>query len=83
MIKDEALKLHRELKGKFEIKSKVEINSPKDLTLAYTPGVAEPCLKIKENPNDVYTYTTKGNVVAVITDGTALLATELVAASDT
>ena len=73
MIKDEALKLHRELKGKFEIKSKVEINSPKDLTLAYTPGVAEPCLKIKENPNDVYTYTTKGNVVAVITDGTAVL----------
>ena len=73
MIKDEALKLHRELKGKFEIKSKVEINSPKDLTLAYTPGVAEPCLKIKENPNDVYTYTTKGNIVAVITDGTAVL----------
>lgn len=73
MIKDEALKLHEELKGKFEIKSKVEINEPKDLTLAYTPGVAEPCLKIKDNPEDVYKYTTKGNVVAVITDGTAVL----------
>ncbi len=73
MIKDEALKLHEDLKGKFEIISKVEIKEPSDLTLAYTPGVAEPCLKIKENPEDVYKYTTKGNVVAVITDGTAVL----------
>lgn len=73
MIKDEALKLHEELKGKFEIHSKVEIKEPKDLTLAYTPGVAEPCLKIKDNPNDIYKYTSKGNIVAVITDGTAVL----------
>ncbi|MDA3893558.1 MAG: malate dehydrogenase [Salinivirgaceae bacterium] len=59
--------------GKIEVKPMKDCNSSHDLSLAYTPGVAEPCLKIKENPNDVYKYTIKGNLVAVITNGTAVL----------
>ena len=73
MINDEALELHEKLKGKLEINSKVDINNAKDLSLAYTPGVAKPCIKIKENENDVYKYTSKGNMVAVITVGSAVL----------
>lgn len=68
-----ALQLHKENKGKYEIRSKVEINNLDDLSLAYTPGVAEPCLLIKDNPELAYEYTAKGNTVAVVTDGTAVL----------
>ena len=72
-LKEESLKLHSLNKGKLEIKSKVKIENQKDLSLAYTPGVAEPCLKIKENKDEVYKYTCKGNMVAVVSDGTAVL----------
>ncbi|MDO7983653.1 MAG: malic enzyme-like NAD(P)-binding protein [Pigeon pea little leaf phytoplasma] len=68
-----ALKLHAQKKGKLATVSKVEINNLKELALVYTPGVAEPCLKIKDNPQDVYKYTSKGNNVAVISNGTAVL----------
>ncbi|MDV3166428.1 MAG: malic enzyme-like NAD(P)-binding protein ['Waltheria sp.' little leaf phytoplasma] len=68
-----ALKLHAQKKGKLATVSKVEVNNLKELALVYTPGVAEPCLKIKENPEDVYKYTSKGNNVAVISNGTAVL----------
>ena len=69
----ESLKLHEKNKGKLEIKSKVSINNKKDLSLAYTPGVAQPCLEIKKNKNNVYKYTIKQNTVAVISDGSAVL----------
>ena len=72
-IKERALKAHAEWRGKLEIKNKCPIESAEDLTIAYTPGVAEPCLKIKENKDLQYTYTGRGNTVAVITDGTAVL----------
>ncbi|MDO8054183.1 NAD-dependent malic enzyme ['Opuntia sp.' phytoplasma] len=71
--KELALKLHAQKKGKLATVSKVEVNNLKELALVYTPGVAEPCLKIKENPEDVYKYTSKGNNVAVISNGTAVL----------
>lgn len=70
---EEALKLHEEKKGKIEIKSKVTIENKDDLSIAYTPGVAEPCLKINEDKNNVYKYTSKGNMVAVVSDGSAVL----------
>ena len=72
-LKTEALKLHKEKNGKLEIKSKVKIEDASDLSLAYTPGVAYPCKEIEANPDDVYTYTSKANMVAVITDGSAVL----------
>lgn len=68
-----SLKLHEDYVGKLEIKSKVSVSTRDDLSLAYTPGVAEPCKKIHAEPMDVYKYTAKGNLVAVITDGTAVL----------
>jgi len=70
---EESLKLHEERKGKISITSKVKIETRDDLSLAYTPGVAEPCRKIHEDPENVYKYTSKGNLVAVVTDGTAVL----------
>lgn len=72
-IAQQSLKLHEKLKGKLEIKSKMQINSAEDLSLAYTPGVAEACKEIHKNREDVYKYTAKGNLVAVVTDGTAVL----------
>lgn len=72
-IYEEALKYHEELKGKFEITSRCRISSEKDLSLAYTPGVAEPCKKIYEDPDNAYLYTRKWNTVAVISDGSAVL----------
>lgn len=72
-IYDEALKLHEQFRGKLRVESKVPCQNAYDLSLAYTPGVAEPCRKIHENTEDVYRYTGKGNTVAVITDGTAVL----------
>lgn len=72
-IKQEALKLHKEHRGKIEVVGKVQIKDMHDLALVYTPGVAEPCLKINQNVEDAYIYTTKGNNVAVVSDGTAVL----------
>jgi malate dehydrogenase (oxaloacetate-decarboxylating) len=68
-----ALELHEAHQGKIEVISKVKVETADDLSTAYTPGVAEPCRKIAENPEDVYRYTSKGNMVAVVTDGTAVL----------
>ena len=68
-----ALEMHETHKGKVGIVSKVEVATRDDLSTAYTPGVAEPCRKIKENPEDVYKYTFKGNMVAVVSNGTAVL----------
>lgn len=70
---EESLKLHEKNVGKINIKSKVKVTTREDLSLAYTPGVAEPCRKIHENEENVYKYTSKGNLVAVVTDGTAVL----------
>lgn len=72
-INQEALKLHSENRGKIEVVSKTEIKDMHDLAVVYTPGVAEPCRKINQNKEDVYTYTVKGNMVAVVSDGTAVL----------
>jgi len=72
-IKEKALKMHEEWKGKIEITSRASVESREDLSIAYTPGVAEPCLKIKDNTDLSYTYTRRGNLVAVVTDGTAVL----------
>lgn len=69
----EALKLHQENRGKIEIKSKIKLESKDDLSIAYTPGVAQPCREIYNNPEDVYKYTAKGNLVAVVSDGSAVL----------
>lgn len=68
-----ALKLHKDLKGKIEVINKCKIKTKDDLCLAYTPGVAAPCLAINKNIKDSYTYTWRGNTIAVITDGTAVL----------
>ncbi len=72
-VNEKSLKLHLENHGKIEIKSKVSIKSMEDLSLAYTPGVAEPCRMIEKNEEDVYKYTSKGNMIAVVTDGSAVL----------
>lgn len=72
-IKERALRLHGEWKGKIEVKNTVEVKNSMDLSLAYTPGVAEPCLAIKDDVDLSYKYTRRWNMVAVITDGTAVL----------
>ena len=72
-LREEALHMHRINKGKLESKSKVPVRNAKDLSLAYSPGVAEPCKDIYEKPETVYDYTMKGNMVAVVSDGTAVL----------
>ena len=72
-LKTEALNMHKEHKGKLEIKSKVKVENQHDLSLAYTPGVAYACKEIQANPDDAYLYTSKSNMVAVITDGSAVL----------
>ena len=72
-MKEKALMMHEQWKGKIEIQAKSKITNKDDLAIAYTPGVAEPCKKIAENKEDVYRYTIKGNTVAVISDGTAVL----------
>ncbi|MCM3111123.1 NAD(P)-dependent malic enzyme [Lederbergia lenta] len=72
-LREEALHMHKMHKGKLESKSKIEVKNAKDLSLAYSPGVAEPCKEIYEKPETVYDYTMKGNMVAVVTDGTAVL----------
>ncbi len=68
-----SLKMHEEHRGKIEVVSKVKVETNEDLSTAYTPGVAAPCRKIAKEPDDVYKYTSKGNLVAVVTDGSAVL----------
>lgn len=68
-----SLKMHEEHRGKTAVASKVEVKTRDDLSTAYTPGVAEPCRKIHEDPENVYKYTNKSNTVAVISDGSAVL----------
>lgn len=68
-----SLKMHKKHKGKLSINSKVRVKNKKDLSIAYTPGVAEPCRVIAKNKDKVYDYTIKGNTVAILTDGSAVL----------
>ena len=72
-IRDEALRMHKKYQGKLGVYSKVPVGNAKDLSLAYSPGVAEPCLEIHEDESKVYDYTMKGNLVAIVSDGTAVL----------
>lgn len=72
-LREEALHMHRINQGKLESKSKVAVRNAEDLSLAYSPGVAEPCKEIFDNVENVYEYTMKGNMVAVVSDGTAVL----------
>ena len=72
-VKERALQAHEKWGGKIEVVARCEVNSKDDQSIAYTPGVAEPCLKIKDDPSLSYTYTRRPNLVAVITDGTAVL----------
>jgi len=72
-IMQESLDLHRKLAGKIEIKNKMQLKTMHDMTLAYTPGVAQACIEIKNHPETVYELTGKSNTVAVISDGTAVL----------
>jgi malate dehydrogenase (oxaloacetate-decarboxylating) len=69
----ESLRIHEKYKGKLSVKSRVAVNDKEDLSIAYTPGVAEPCRKIAEDKKEVYKYTIKGHTVAVVSDGTAVL----------
>ena len=72
-LREEALKMHKENRGKLGVYSKVSVQNSKDLSLAYSPGVAEPCKDIYQDEQKVYDYTMKGNLVAVVTNGTAVL----------
>ncbi|CEG22164.1 NAD-dependent malic enzyme [Planococcus massiliensis] len=72
-LRNDSLQLHLQHKGKLEVRSKVAVENGRDLSLAYSPGVAEPCKEIAQDPAKVYDYTMKGNTVAVVTDGTAVL----------
>jgi malate dehydrogenase (oxaloacetate-decarboxylating) len=72
-IQEESLKLHGQWSGKIEVKSRVTVTTKEDLSLAYTPGVAEPCLAIQKDPDLSYKYTRRGNMIAVVTDGSAVL----------
>ena len=73
MEKSKAIQKHLEWKGKIEVIARAEIENKEDLAIAYTPGVAEPCLEIAKDESLAYEYTRKGNLVAVVTDGTAVL----------
>jgi malate dehydrogenase (oxaloacetate-decarboxylating) len=72
-LREESLRLHLEHQGKLRVESKVPVHDARDLSLAYSPGVAEPCKEIHSDVNKVYDYTMKGNLVAVVSDGTAVL----------
>ena len=72
-VYEKSLELHEKNMGKIEVVSKVKVTNREELSLAYSPGVAEPCKKIAKNQEDVYKYTSKGNMVAVVTDGSAVL----------
>jgi len=69
----ESVELHEKLKGKIDITNKMEVSTKEDLSLIYSPGVAEPCLEIERNPERAYDLTIKGNTIAVVTNGTAVL----------
>lgn len=68
-----SLELHEKNRGKVQMSSKIDVKDKEDLSIAYTPGVAAPCMKIHENPEEVYKYTLKGNMVAIVSDGSAVL----------
>jgi len=72
-IGERSLKKHLEWNGKIEVVSRAPVNNKEDLSLAYTPGVAEPCLEIQKDIDKSYIYTRRWNLVAVVTDGTAVL----------
>lgn len=72
-LKKDSLEMHKKNHGKIEVISKVSVKNAHDLSLAYSPGVAEPCKQIQKHPSDIYEYTSKGNLVAVISDGSAVL----------
>lgn len=72
-VNEQSLELHREKQGALEIISTLPLENPKDLALAYTPGVAAPCLEIQKDPEKAYDYTIKGKTVAVVTNGTSVL----------
>lgn len=72
-VYERAVKFHESHRGKIEIRSKVSVKTKEDMSLAYTPGVAEPCMRIHANREDIYRYTSKGNFVAVVSDGTSVL----------
>ena len=72
-LRNDTLKMHKENQGKLSVHSKVPLRNAEDLSLAYSPGVAEPCMDIYEDESKVYDYTMKGNLVAVISNGTAVL----------
>ena len=69
----EALKLHEQHHGKVSVASKVPVETADDMSVAYTPGVAQPCVEIHNDANNAYKYTAKGNLVAVVSDGSAVL----------
>ncbi|HCO74112.1 MAG TPA: NAD-dependent malic enzyme [Clostridium sp.] len=70
---EQSLKMHKEKKGKLEVISKIPVNTREDLSIAYTPGVAEPCIEISKDKDKVYDYTIKSNTVAIVSNGTAVL----------
>ena len=72
-IKEEAIRCHKEWNGKIETTSKIKVNKREDLSIAYTPGVAEPCRIIAKEPDEAYNYTIKSNTVAIVSDGSAVL----------
>ncbi len=72
-LREQSLQMHRDNKGKLETSAKVSVRNMYDLSLAYSPGVAEPCKEIYQDNNKVFDYTMKGNTVAVISDGSAVL----------
>ncbi|WP_251862109.1 malic enzyme-like NAD(P)-binding protein [Clostridium sp. Marseille-Q2269] len=72
-VKEKSLMVHKKFKGKLSIEGKIQVKNKEDLSIAYTPGVAEPCVKISQDRSLVYEYTMKGNTVAVVTNGTAVL----------
>jgi len=72
-LREEALHMHQVNQGKLEVRAKVEVKNAEDLSLAYSPGVAEPCKEILHNPQSVYDFTMKGNMVGIVTNGTSVL----------
>lgn len=72
-IRKRSLELHKEHRGKISVESKIPVQTKDDLSLAYSPGVAEPCREIEKNRDNIYKYTSKGNLVAVVSDGSAVL----------
>ena len=72
-VYERSLRLHAQLRGKYEVRSLVEVKDREALSVAYTPGVAQPCREIANDPAAAYTYTRKWNTVAVVSDGSAVL----------